>query len=115
LPASVPEHFLAVHKDVNGMVLPVHFPLESLSKLTGYSQEDLQQCGFLEDLFEDGPKCRAEFFREAKATGKCRVRHYIRTRYGRVLMEFFCIFKNGYYRVSVNPQHCESLPEYAVV
>jgi len=115
LPASVPKHFLGVYKDVDGMVVPDYFTLEALSKLIGYSTEELRQDGFLENLYVDGPDCRTAFFHEARQTGKSKVQHCIRTNYGRILLEILCIFKNGFYRVLFKLLHHDNSAEYAVV
>jgi len=81
-----------------------------MSKTTWWDIETLQEMVADGSLFEGGNSWRMNFFSRAREHGTATSRYYVNARYGKLLCESVCEYKNGIFTVKVTPLRTEEGP-----
>jgi hypothetical protein len=91
-------------------VAPIHIPWEQLAKSTWWDLETLKQMSMEGTLFEGGSAWRTNFLASAREHGTSTARHYLNSRYGKLMCETICDYSNGIYTVKSMPLRTEEGP-----
>jgi len=103
--------YTVVHQEIGaGVIAPVSIPWKIMSKTTWWDIETLQEMVADGSLFEGGNSWRMNFFSRAREHGTATSRYYVNARYGKLLCESVCEYKNGIFTVKVTPLRTEEGP-----